>query len=62
MHDSIFEKFFAIQHKKMNKRAYTFIHFTCKNSPIPSDYGEIMRRKTRAVPETSNPESSHKKS
>lgn len=36
------KNFFNDQHKKWRGRAYTLIHFTCKNAPFVSRYGKCV--------------------
>lgn len=39
----LMKDFFDEQHRKWKSRAYTLIHFTCKNAPFISNYGKLMK-------------------
>ncbi len=39
----LLKQFFDDQHRKWRGRAYTLIHFTCKNAPFHSSYGMIVK-------------------
>jgi hypothetical protein len=41
----ILQNFFEEHHKRLKKRAYTTLQFTCGSHAIHSDYGEWLRRK-----------------
>jgi hypothetical protein len=47
----LLKTFFETQHQKWKGRAYTLIHFTCKNAPRISSYGKWMQSPKDKTPD-----------